>query len=502
MTEIKNPAAVPTGEDLNELMQARRDKLATIIAKGIEPFGRHYETTHHAQEILDNFAGLEGEKVRVAGRIMAIRGHGKAGFANLRDMSGQVQLYLRQDILGEEAYDVVRQFDLGDIIGVEGEVFRTHSGEISIKATSVEFLTKALRPLPEKWHGLKDVEIRYRQRYLDLIVNPDVQRVFMVRSRMIQAIRRTLDSRGFLEVETPMMHAIPGGAAAKPFITHHNALDMKLYMRIAPELYLKRLIVGGFEKIYELNRVFRNEGISIKHNPEFTLLELYQAFADYDTVMKLTEEVIASVAQEVLGKTQITYQGQAIDLTPPWRRISMSEAVKQYSGVDFATIHTLDAARKAADSIGVHYEPGHGVGGILNAIFEEKVEEHLMQPTFIVRYPTEISPLAKRCQDDPDFTDRFEGFIFSREIANGFSELNDPIDQKERFLGQVAQRESGDSEAHMMDEDFVTALEFGMPPTGGLGIGIDRLAMFLTDSYSIRDVILFPHMRHKDPSEA
>ena len=498
MTEMKNPEAEQCGEELNELMQARRDKLAAIIDKGIEPFGRHYEATHHAQEILDTFDELEGKQVRVAGRIMAIRGHGKAGFANLRDMSGQIQLYLRQDLLGEDAYDVVHQFDMGDIIGAEGEVFRTRTGEISIKATAVTFLTKSLRPLPEKWHGLKDVEIRYRQRYLDLIVNPDVQRAFLVRSKMIQALRRTLDARGFLEVETPMMHAIPGGAAAKPFITHHNALDMKLYMRIAPELYLKRLIVGGFEKIYELNRVFRNEGISIKHNPEFTLLELYQAFADYDTVMKLTEEVIAAVAQEVLGTTHITYQGQEIDLTPPWRRISMSDAVKQYSGVDFAVIHTLEDARKVAESIGVHYEKSHGIGGILNAIFEEKAEEHLVQPTFIVRYPTEISPLAKRCQDDPEFTDRFEGFIFSREIANGFSELNDPIDQKERFRGQVAQRESGDSEAHMMDEDFVTALEYGMPPTGGLGIGIDRLVMLLTGKTTIRDVLLFPQLKRKD----
>jgi lysyl-tRNA synthetase class 2 len=348
---------------------------------------------------------------------------------------------------------------------------------------------------------LKDVEIRYRQRYLDLIVNPEVQRAFLVRSRMIQSLRRMLDERGFLEVETPMMHAIAGGAAAKPFVTHHNALDMKLYLRIAPELYLKRLIVGGFEKIYELNRVFRNEGISIKHNPEFTLLELYQAFADYETVMKLTEEVIAAVAQDVLGTTQISYQGQVIDLTPPWRRISMVDAVKQYSGLDFSTIKAVKDARKAADSVEVHYEQSHGVGAILNAIFEEKAEKHLIQPTFIVRYPTEISPLAKRCQDNSEFTDRFEGFIFSREIANGFSELNDPIDQRERFLAQVAQRESGDAEAHMMDEDFVTALEYGMPPTGGLGIGIDRLAMFLTDSYSIRDVILFPHMRHKDSNE-
>ena len=501
MTEIINPAAGQSEAELNELLQSRRDKLAAIVDKGIEPFGRHYNVSHHAQEILDQFEELEGKKVRVAGRLMAIRGHGKAGFANLRDISGQIQLYLRQDVLGDEAYDLVHQFDLGDIVGVEGEVFRTRTGEISIKASAVEFLTKALRPLPEKWHGLKDVEIRYRQRYLDLIVNPDVKRAFLVRSRMIQALRRTLDARGFLEVETPMMHPIPGGAAARPFVTHHNALDMKLYMRIAPELYLKRLIVGGFEKIYELNRVFRNEGIDIKHNPEFTLLELYQAFGDYNTVMTLTEEVIAAVAEEVLGTTRIVYQGQEIDLTPPWRRITMAEAVQHYSGIDFSNIHTVEEARTAADSIGVHYEPGHGVGGILNDIFEEKVEEHLVQPTFIVRYPTEISPLAKRCQDDPDYTDRFEAFIFSREIANGFSELNDPIDQKQRFLEQVAQRESGDSEAHMMDEDFVAALEYGMPPTGGLGIGIDRLAMFLTDSYSIRDVILFPHMRQKDSAE-
>ena len=501
MTEIINSAAGQTDEELNELMQARRDKLTAIVDKGIEPFGRHYEASQHAQEILDNFEQFEGKKVRVAGRLMAIRGHGKAGFANLRDITGQIQLYLRQDVLGDETYDVVHQFDLGDIVGVEGEVFRTRTGEISVKATAVEFLTKALRPMPEKWHGLKDVEIRYRQRYLDLIVNPEVKRAFLVRSRMIQALRRTLDSRGFLEVETPMMHPIPGGAAARPFITHHNALDMKLYMRIAPELYLKRLIVGGFEKIYELNRVFRNEGIDIKHNPEFTLLELYQAFGDYNTVMTLTEEVIAAVAEEVLGTTKIIYQGQEIDLTPPWPRITMVEAVKQYSGVDFSTIRTVEEARKAADSLGVHYEPSHGVGGVLNDIFEEKVEEHLVQPTFIVRYPTEISPLAKRCQNDPEYTDRFEAFIFSREIANGFSELNDPMDQKQRFLEQVAQRESGDSEAHMMDEDFVTALEYGMPPTGGLGIGIDRLAMFLTDSYSIRDVILFPHMRQKESSE-
>ncbi len=500
MTET-NPTPVQTGEELNELMQSRREKLAAIMAKGIEPFGRHFNATHSAQSVVALFSELEGKTVRVSGRIVAMRGHGKAGFANIRDMSGQVQLYFREDVLGDEAYDLVHQLDLGDIVGAEGVVFRTRTGEVSIKVQILDFLTKSLRPLPEKWHGLKDVEIRYRQRYLDLIVNPDVQRTFWVRSKMIQTLRRTLDERGFLEVETPMMHPIAGGAAAKPFITHHNALDMKLYLRIAPELYLKRLIVGGFEKIYEQNRVFRNEGISIKHNPEFTLLELYQAYGDYETVMKLTEEVIAAVAVDVLGTTRITYQGNEIDLTPPWRRITMLDAVRQYSGVDFSGIDSVEQARTAADSVGVHYEKAHGVGAILNAIFEEKVEKHLLQPTFIVRYPTEISPLAKRCQDDPNFTDRFEGFIFCREIANGFSELNDPMDQKERFLAQVAQRESGDAEAHMMDEDFVTALEYGMPPTGGLGIGIDRLAMFLTDSYSIRDVILFPHMRHRAPTE-
>ena len=497
MTEMKNPEAGQCGEELNELMQARRDKLAAIIEKGIEPFGRHYEATHHAQEILDTFDELEGKQVRVAGRIMAIRGHGKAGFANLRDMSGPIQLYLRQDLLGEDAYDVVHQFDMGDIIGAEGEVFRTRTGEISIKATAVTFLTKSLRPLPEKWHGLKDVEIRYRQRYLDLIVNPDVQRAFLVRSRMIQALRRTLDSRGFLEVETPMMHAIPGGAAAKPFITHHNALDMKLYMRIAPELYLKRLIVGGFERVYELNRVFRNEGISIKHNPEFTMVELYQAYADYEDLMKLTEESVAHLALQVLGTMKITYQGQEIDLTPPWNRLTMVEAVKKYSGEDFSTVTTVEEARAIADRVGAKYEQKDGIGYILNYVFEEVAEQHLIQPTFIIGHPLEISPLAKRNKENPAITDRFEAFIFGRELANGFSELNDPIDQKGRFLNQVAQRESGDDEAHMMDEDYIAALEYGLPPTGGLGIGIDRLVMFFTDNYSIRDVILFPHMRHQ-----
>ena len=361
--------------------------------------------------------------------------------------------------------------------------------------TNFEILAKSLRPLPEKWHGLKDVETRYRQRYLDLIVNPEVRDTFVARSRVIRALRHYFDAQGYLEVETPMMHPIAGGAAARPFITHHNALDMRLYMRIAPELYLKRLIVGGFEKVYEINRVFRNEGISIKHNPEFTLLESYQAFADYNDIMALTEQVIAHVAREVLATTKITYQGQEIDLTPPWPRVSMTEAIQKYAGVDFTTVKTVAEARAIADKLGVRYEAKQGIGGILNNVFEEVAEKHLIQPTFITGRPTEISPLAKRNKDNPDITDRFEAFIFAREIANGFSELNDPIDQKGRFLSQVAQRESGDDEAHMMDDDYVTALEFGMPPTGGLGIGVDRLVMFFTDNYSIRDVILFPHMR-------
>ncbi len=486
---------VLTGEELNELMRVRREKLAAIAARGIEPFGRKYHFTHHARDIIEGFDKLEGQTVRVAGRVVAIRGHGKASFAHVMDMSGRIQLYLRQDVLGEAAYEEFGLMDIGDLIGVEGEVFRTNKGEISVKATSLQILAKSLRPLPEKWHGLKDVETRYRQRYLDLIVNPEVRDTFVVRSKVIQALRCYLDGQGYLEVETPMMHPIAGGAAARPFITHHNALDMKLYMRIAPELYLKRLIVGGFEKVYEINRVFRNEGISIKHNPEFTLLESYQAYADFNDIMALTEQIIAHVARAVLGTTKITYQGQEIDLTPPWPRMTMTEAIKKYADVDFAAVKTVAEARAIADKLNIHYEPKQGVGAILNNVFEATAEEHLVQPTFITGHPTEISPLAKRNKDNPDITDRFEAFIFGREIANGFSELNDPLDQKERFLGQVAQRESGDDEAHMMDEDYVTALEFGMPPTGGLGIGVDRLIMFLTDNYSIRDVILFPHMR-------
>ena len=379
---------------------------------------------------------------------------------------------------------------------MEGEVFKTHRGEISVKVLHFELQAKSLRPLPEKFHGLKDVEVRYRQRYLDLIVNPEVRNTFIARSKIVKSIRDYLDQRGFLEVETPVMHPIAGGAAARPFITHHNALDMDLYLRIAPELYLKRLVVGGLEKVYELGRVFRNEGIDVRHNPEFTSVEIYQAFADYNDLMDITEGIIADAAKAVLGTTVINYQGTEIDLGKV-RRISMTDAVKEVTGKDFSQVKTVEEARALADEIHVPYEAKHGIGGILNAVFEEKVEETLMQPTFITGHPTEISPLAKRNKENPDITDRFEIFIYGRELANGFSELNDPIDQEGRFLDQVKQRESGDDEAHMMDKDYITALEYGLPPTGGLGIGVDRLVMLLTDSASIRDVLLFPHMRHK-----
>ena len=485
-------------DDFNELMRIRREKAAMLAAKGIDPFGQKYDAEYATQDIIEKFDILEGKEVSLAGRIMALRGHGKTSFAHIMDMTGRVQVYFRQDLLGNEQYEILGLLDIGDIVGVRGNVFRTQKGEISVKVTSFALLAKSLRPLPEKWHGLKDVETRYRQRYLDLIVNADVRSAFIMRSKIVKAMRTYLEQQGFLEVETPMMHPIPGGAAAKPFITHHNALDMQLYMRIAPELYLKRLIVGGFEKVYELNRVFRNEGISTRHNPEFTIMELYQAYADVTDVMRIMEESAAYVAQEVLGTMKINYQGEEIDLTPPWNRISMIDAIKKYSGADFSGVGSLDEARRIADTIGVKYESKDAIGNIINSAFEEVAEEHLIQPTFITDYPIEVSPLAKRSKDNPTFTDRFEAFMFGREIANGFSELNDPIDQKERFEKQTMQRESGDDEAHMMDEDYIVALEYGLPPTGGLGIGIDRLVMFLTDSSSIRDVLLFPHMRHRD----
>lgn len=504
MSEEKNtPEAVEqeplTETEINEQMQFRINKMNQLAEKGLEPFGRKFGWTHHAQDVADDFDELSEKEtiVRLAGRAMAIRGHGKTTFLDLLDKTGRIQLYVRKDALGEDNYSIIKMMDIGDIIGVTGTVFRTHMGELSIKATSLEILSKALRPLPEKWHGLKDIEMRYRQRYVDLIVNPDVRKTFLQRSRIIKSIREILDGKDFLEVETPIMHAIAGGATARPFITYHNALDMELYMRVAPELYLKRLIVGGFERVYELGRVFRNEGIDIKHNPEFTMVEVYQAYADYNDLMDLTETIISQTAQKVLGTMKITYGGQEIDLTPPWNRLSMIEAVAKYTGEDFTGVTDIEEARKMAERINVPFEKTFGVGKIINACFDEHVEDKLIQPTFITGHPKEISPLAKSSAADPEITDRFEAFIYGREMCNGFSELNDPIDQRERFVKQVEERANGDEEANMMDEDFINALEYGLPPTGGLGIGIDRLVMLLTDSVSIRDVLLFPHMRHK-----
>jgi len=481
--------------DLNDQELVRREKMAELKALGIDPFGGKFTSDCSSKKIIDEFDTLENQGVSLAGRVMSIRGHGKVYFAHLQDGEGQIQIYVRLDDIGEEQFNIFSKVDIGDIIGVTGTVFRTKRGEISVGAQTIVFLTKSLRPLPEKWHGLKDVELRYRQRYVDLIVNPDVKRTFELRSRIIRGMRRYLDDLGFLEVETPTMHAIAGGAAARPFITHHNALDLQLYMRIALELHLKRLIVGGMDKVYEIGRVFRNEGISIKHNPEFTMMELYQAYADYQDMMAITENMIAHIAREVLGTTRISYQGQPIDLTPPWTRLTMVEAVQKYTQLDFNAIPDDETARAKAHEIGVHVEKTATKGSVLNTVFEERVEEHLVQPTFITDYPIEISPLAKRRHDDPQLTYRFEAFVVCRELANAFSELNDPLDQLGRFMEQVGMRTAGDEEAHMMDEDFIRALEHGMPPTGGLGIGVDRLVMLLTDSASIRDVILFPTLR-------
>lgn len=505
MAEEKNTQQVEekaplTESEINEQMQVRLDKMHKIEEHGWLPFGHKFEWSHHAADIAEQFEELSANEtiVRLAGRVMAIRGHGKTCFMDLMDKSGRIQLYVRKDAIGEENYALIKMMDIGDIVGVCGTVFRTHMGELSIKAVSLEMLSKSLRPLPEKWHGLKDIEMRYRQRYVDLIVNPEVRDTFVKRSQIIKSVREILDNRDFLEVETPIMHSIAGGAAARPFITYHNALDMQLYMRIAPELYLKRLIVGGMERVYELGRVFRNEGIDIKHNPEFTIVEIYQAFADYKDMMELTETIVSQTAQKVLGTMKITYEGQEIDLTPPWNRMTMIEAVAKYTGQDFTGVTDIEEARKMAAAINVPIEKTYGIGKIINACFEEHVEDKLIQPTFITGHPKEISPLAKSSVENPEITDRFEGFIYAREICNGFTELNDPIDQRERFVKQVEERKAGDDEAHMMDEDFVNALEYGLPPTGGLGIGIDRLVMFLTDSASIRDVLFFPHMRHKN----
>lgn len=486
------------GENYNELIRVRRQKLDELRKEGINPFGEKFNYTHHAKELVDNYEKFADAEVSIAGRIMAKRGHGKAGFANIQDGTGQIQVYARLNDLGPENYDLYKGLDLGDVVGIKGTVFKTRMGEVTVAIKDLTLLAKSLRPLPEKWHGLKDVDLRYRQRYLDLVVNPEVKQTFVLRSNIIRAIRDFLVQREFLEVETPMMHPIAGGAAARPFITHHNALDMDLYLRIAPELYLKRLIVGGFEKVFEINRNFRNEGISTKHNPEFTMLELYQAYADYHDMMDLAEQLISTVAKEVLGTNRLSYQGKEIDVSLPWERIPMLEAVKRYSGLDFNQLNSTDAAKNAVKEMGLEIEESDQWGDILNKVFEEKVEPNLVQPTFIIDYPIEISPLAKKKEDQPELTYRFELFINGWEIANAFSELNDPVDQKERFLRQLDKRKAGNDEAHMMDEDYVTALEYGMPPTGGLGMGIDRLVMLLTDSPSIRDVILFPVMRPRE----
>ena len=499
MSENKNEGQQAPVEDLNEMMKIRREKMEAFREIGVAPFGHRYEVTDYAADIKANNEGLDGEEegpeVNIAGRLMAIRGHGKASFCTLNDRSGNIQVYFKIDVLGEEKYKKeFRKLDIGDIVGIRGIVFKTHRGEVTVRVEDFELLSKSLRPLPEKFHGLQDVDIRYRQRYLDLIVNQDVRDTFRKRNKVIKSIREYLDARDYLEVETPVLSTIAGGAAARPFITHHNALNIDLYLRIATELNLKRLIVGGFDRVYEMGRVFRNEGMDVRHNPEFTTIEFYQAFADYTDMMDITEGIVVNAAKTVLGTPVINYQGVEIDLSKV-KRISMNDAVKEATGKDFLACNTVEEARKLADEIGVPYEERHGIGGILNQAFEEKVEETLMQPTFITGHPTEISPLAKRNADDPRITDRFEFFIYGRELANGFTELNDPIDQEGRFEDQLKQREAGDDEAHVMDRDYITAMEYGLPPTGGVGIGIDRLVMLITDAASIRDVLLFPTMK-------
>lgn len=492
-------------EELNDQFQVRRQKMEEIRNGGLDPFGARFERTHLSNELIEAYGELTKEELdetphiaKIAGRIMTKRGKGKAGFAHIQDLGGQIQIYVRLDAIGEEAYKLFTMADLGDIIGVEGTVFKTKVGELSIKVTEFTFLSKALRPLPEKFHGLQDIEQRYRQRYLDLISTEGSKETFILRSRIIQSMRRYLDGQGFLEVETPMLHSIAGGASARPFITHHNTLDMTLYMRIAIELHLKRLIVGGLEKVYEIGRVFRNEGISTRHNPEFTMIELYEAYADYKDIMELTENMVAHIAEEVLGTTKVQYGEDIIDVSPGWKRLHMADAVKEYTGVDFWKEMTKEEAHALAKEHGVDVQPTMEVGHVLNEFFEQKVEEQLVQPTFVYGHPVEISPLAKKNPEDGRFTDRFELFIVRREHANAFTELNDPIDQRQRFEAQLVEKEQGNDEAHEMDEDFIEALEYGLPPTGGLGIGIDRLVMLLTNAQSIRDVLLFPQMRSKD----
>ena len=483
-------------QDINQLLKVRREKLADLQARGMDPFQiTKYDVSHHSQEIRDGFDGLEGKEVTIAGRMMSKRVMGKASFCNVQDLQGNIQSYVARDSVGEEAYKDFKKYDIGDIVGIRGEVFRTKTGEISVHAAEITLLSKSLQILPEKFHGLTNTDVRYRQRYTDLIMNADVKDTFIKRSRIISSIRRYLDGQGFLEVETPMLVANAGGAAARPFETHFNALDEDFKLRISLELYLKRLIVGGMERVYEIGRVFRNEGLDTRHNPEFTLMELYQAYTDYNGMMDLTENLYRHVAQEVLGTTKIVYNGVEMDLGQPFERITMVDAVKKYSGVDWNEIKDLDEARAAAKEHHVEFEPHHKKGDILNLFFEEFAEEHLIQPTFVMDHPIEISPLTKKKPENPDYVDRFEFFMNGWEMANAYSELNDPIDQRERFKAQEELLAQGDEEANTTDEDFLNALEIGMPPTGGIGFGIDRMCMLLTDSAAIRDVLLFPTMK-------
>ncbi len=487
---------------LREIMEQRLAKLEALDAAGMNPFHvTEFRRSHLAKAILDDFEAMENQTVRVAGRVMSRRGQGKVTFMHLQDVSGQIQGFFRFDDLGEAAYERLKLADIGDILGIEGYVFRTRTGEISVHVSSFEILAKALRPLPEKWHGLKDVETRYRRRYVDLIVNPEVRETFIQRGRAISAIRALLDGRGFLEVETPMMQVIAGGTTARPFVTHHNALDVDLYMRIAPELYLKRLLVGGLEKVYEIGRNFRNEGMSTKHNPEFTMIEVYEAYANYEDIMRLCEEIFVAAAMATRGALQMPYGEITLDLTPPWRRLSLFDALREFGGIDTSQLFDLEATKTLCRSLGVHVDARATLSTLINNLFEEFVEPNLIQPTFITDFPTAISPLAKRRRDDPAMTERFEVFIAGRELGNAFSELNDPIDQRGRFEDQLREKAAGNEEAHPMDEDYIRALEYGMPPAGGLGIGIDRLVMLLTDSASIRDVILFPQLKPEKGEE-
>ena len=496
MAETQNKNQQNQEQDLNQILKARRDKLANLQAAGKDPFViTKYEQTHHSQEIKDNFEALEGQSVSIAGRIMLKRVMGKASFCNVQDLKGNIQSYVARDSVGEEVYADFKKYDVGDIVGIKGEVFRTQKGEISVHASEVTLLSKSLQVLPEKYHGLTNTDIRYRQRYTDLIMNQEVRDTFVKRSQIISSIRRYLDGQGFLEVETPMLVSNAGGAAARPFETHYNALDEDVKLRISLELYLKRLIVGGMEKVYEIGRVFRNEGLDTRHNPEFTLMELYQAYTDYYGMMDLTENMFRHVAQEVCGTTLIPYGDVEIDLGKPFERLTMIDAIKKYTGIDFNEIKTTEEAKAIADEKEVHYEARHTRGDIMNLFFEEFVEEHLIQPTFIMDHPVEISPLTKRKPDQPELVERFELFITAREMCNAYSELNDPIDQRERFKAQEAALAAGDEEANTTDEDFMNALEIGMPPTGGIGYGIDRLVMLLTNSPAIRDVLLFPTMK-------